>query len=717
MSRTATALLALLLALPLAAEERTYDYVFFDNSLMEGSWFYSSVKYEHPSWVKNLRGKLPLSEAFYYSPGNALELEYSGSRWEAAVQYSDIRGVERFSAPEVLSMKVYARSFSGELPSLALANRKGERSHLVPLQPYITATGEWLSVRIPVSAFGEDLSQTLPKDPDGIVEGRGLLRSAAALLFVAGEGCGQLYLDDIELLPQATQEGTPGAPVLLEAKGWESHVDLRWQKVDGVKYYKIYQSLDGTQYKAVDIRRPWMDRCAHFVETPGIKAWYKVSAVGPDGSESPLSNVLCAQTRPMTDEELLDMVQEACFRYYWEGGEAVSGLALEDIPGHGDMIAAGASGFGMMAILAGIHRGFITRADGVERFLRITAFLEKAERHHGVYSHFMDGPTGKTVAWFGRRDNGGDLVETAFMYEGLLCARQFFDGKSREEKQIRERIDRIWRSTEWDWYRRYPDSPYLYWHWSPDQEWVINHRLIGWNETMAVYLMAIASPTHGVPASMYYSGWASQDDIAAKYRANWGRVHDGERYTNGNTYFGEKLDVGVSNGGPLFFCHYSFLGFDPHKLTDRYTNYYQNNSTIARINLKYCTENPGGFQGYGPDCWGITASDQMWGYRAGEPVADLDNGTIAPTGALASFPYTPEASMAALRNYYRNYGRFLWGEYGFRDAFNLSENWVSPIFMGLNQGPVTVMIENWRSGLLWSLMMSHPDIAKIPTLL
>lgn len=708
-------LLALFACLPASATERVYDYVFFRNSAMEGNWYYSKVSYSGGGWLKNLRSHLPVIPDAW-SEGNSLELTFRSAAkgdWKALLQYNDIRGVEVLAVPGVLSLYVKGNA---PLPVAALVDKDGNLSREVDLQAYAGAAGKngWRPVRVPVEAFGVDLTAGKRYGSDGIMEGRGRINSAVAVqLSSAGpaEGEQTLLVDDVEFLPACLPAPPTAAPRLVEAKGYERHIDLRWESDDaGVKYYRIYRSCDGKEYIPVTVRQPGTGRHADYLGEVSRQAWYRVAAVGYDGQESPCSNSLCAQTRPMTDEELLDMLQEANFRYYWEGCEPVSGLAREDIPGRGDMIATGASGFGMMAILTGIHRGFISREQGVERFLRITDFLEKAERHHGAYSHFMDGPTGKTVPWFGKRDNGGDLVETAFLYQGLLAARQFFTGKSQDEKLIRTRIDHIWETTEWDWYRRTPDSPYLFWHWSPDQEWVINHRLIGWNETMAVYLMAIMSPTHGVPAGMYYSGWASQDEYAAEYREGWGRVKDGNRYINGNTYFGLQLPVGVSNGGPLFFCHYSFMGFDPHALTDRYTNYFENNRTIARINLRYCEENPKGFAGYGSDCWGLTASDHMWHYCASEPAEDLDDGTMAPTGALASFPYTPEESMAAFKNYYRNYGHFLWGEYGFLDAFNLTENWVAPIYMGLNQGPVTVMVENARSGFIWKLVMSHPDV-------
>jgi hypothetical protein len=227
---------------------------------------------------------------------------------------------------------------------------------------------------------------------------------------------------------------------------------------------------------------------------------------------------------------------------------------------------------------------------------------------------------------------------------------------------------------------------------------------------MITYLLAIASPTHAVPASLYYTGWASQGDEAQKYRSGWGRTNDGDDYVNGNTYYGVPLKVGVSTGGPLFFVHYSFLGLDPRKITDKYTDYFTNNRNITLINYRYCMENPGKHQGYGPGCWGLTASDGPWQYSANEPARHADDGKITPTGALASFPYLPDEAMTALKHYYHRYGRFLWGEYGFRDAFNLDENWCSEIYMGLNQAPIVVMIENYRTGLLWNVFMKDKDV-------
>jgi hypothetical protein len=442
-----------------------------------------------------------------------------------------------------------------------------------------------------------------------------------------------------------------------------------------------------------------INRYTDFIGKADQKAFYKVAASDREYRQSPQSEAVTASTRQMTDGELLTMLQEECFRYYWEGAHPDSGMTLENIPGDDRIVATGASGFGIMAIVVGVDRGFITREQGLQRLTKITTFLKKAPRYHGVWSHFMDGATGKSLPVFDMFDSAGDLVETAFLMEGLLAARQYFRGASEGEKALYETISDLWNTVEWDWYRRFPDGDALYWHWSPDFSWHINHRITGFNEAMIIYLLAIASPTHAVPPELYYSGWAGESKAA----------EEGERYVNGHEYEGIKLDVGVDSGGPLFFAHYSYMGFDPH-FRDRYTSYFENNRNLAFINLRYCIRNPKHYKGYGANCWGLTASDGSSGYGAHAPNPQDDDGTMTPTGALASFPYTPDASMAALKHFYRDLGDPLWGVYGPRDAFDLTTNWYSPIFMGLNQAPITVMVENYRTGLIWKMLMSNPEI-------
>jgi len=687
----------------------SYDsHLIFDNSLTDGGYFHSSARAVAPSELKSVRGRLPVTTQHWISPPNALELSWTSRRggdWSAEIRVEEWRGREmRLQGDHLgLWLRAEAEIAGRALPMIQVVMLPGgwtrplRMHHLVERLP----AGEWVYLRIPFSAF----------DPS---TGEFDFSRLSRIVFTQSIDDGEphtLYLDEIKL-----RDARPSRPVQpptgLTAHGGDSHVDLVWDAVTDpeVAYCVVERSQDGVNFAPVGIQSPAFHRYADFVGAHGAFT-YRLTAVNRDYQASAPSQTVSATTRPFDDDDLLTMVQEAHFRYYWEGVHPDAGLALESNPGDEHLVALGASGFGVMAWIVGVERGFITRQQAVERMGRALAFLDRADRYHGVWSHFLDGRTGKTVPVFGQYDNGGDLVETAFLCQGLLTARQYFDRDTEDERHIRATITRLWEGVEWDWYRNPAAPDFLMWHWSPDHGWHINHPLIGWNETLIAYLLAIASPTHPVPPELYHTGWASPSALAQEYRENWGKTCAGNLYTNGETYYGLKLDVGVGSGGPLFFTHYSFLGFDPRGRRDRYCNYFANNRQIALINHRYCTANPGGYVGYSADGWGLTASDDHTGYMAHEANPKDDNGTLTPTGALGCFPYTPDESLRALKQFYYTWGERLWGIYGFRDAINPTEGYVSRIFMGLNQAPITVMIENYRTGLLWRLFMQNPEIA------
>jgi hypothetical protein len=389
----------------------------------------------------------------------------------------------------------------------------------------------------------------------------------------------------------------------------------------------------------------------------------------------------------ISDEALLTLIQEQTFRYFWDFGHPVSGLARERNTS-GNTVTIGGSGFGVMSILVGIERGFITRSEGVERLNTIVDFLTTADRFHGVWPHWMNGNTGITEP-FSANDDGADLVETAFMIQGLLTVRQYLNEGSTFEAELIDKINILWEEVEWDWFTQ--DQNTLYWHWSPNSGFSMNMQIKGYNEGLIVYFLAAASPTHPITAEVYHDGWAS----------NGGMV-------NGNNYLGINLPLGYPFGGPLFFAHYSFMGLNPENLQDNYANYWTQNVNHSLINRQFCIENPNNYVGYSEDCWGLTASDNHQGYSAHSPTND--KGVITPTAALSSMPYTPDESMDAMRFFYYTIGDKLWGEYGFYDAFNFTEGWVASSFLAIDQGPIVVMIENHRTGLLWDHFMSAPEV-------
>ena len=404
---------------------------------------------------------------------------------------------------------------------------------------------------------------------------------------------------------------------------------------------------------------------------------------------------------PTTDTALFRKVQEATFQYFWNGAEPNSGLArervhLDNIYPQNDqnVVTSGGGGFGVMAILVGIERGFITRAEGVKRLETILHFLETADRFHGAWPHWWDGTTGK-VKPFSRYDDGGDLVETSFMLQGLLCVRQYFKNGNKQEKTIAARADQLWKEVDFNFYRNQQNV--LYWHWSPNHAWKMNFAVKGYNECLIMYILAASSPTNAVPAEVYHEGWAMNGKIK-------------ETKTSCTLPLDLKHQGNPPNGGPLFWAHYSYLGLDPRGLKDQYANYWYETVNQAKINYEWCVENSGGFKGYGPNNWGLTSSYSVKGYAGHAPSKERDLGVISPTAALSSFPYTPKESMAAMKYWYNDLGNQVWGKYGFYDAFSIHHNWYQPRYLAIDQGPIVVMMENYRSGFIWKLFMSSPDV-------
>ena len=406
-----------------------------------------------------------------------------------------------------------------------------------------------------------------------------------------------------------------------------------------------------------------------------------------------VSKLASEKKRNLNDSELLDVIEKQTLRYFWDFGHPVSGLARErsnEAYDYGnEVVTTGGSGFGVMAIIVGVNRGWISREAAVDRLLKIINFLRKADSYHGIFPHWMNGATGKTIP-FGRKDDGGDVVETSYLFEGLLCAKQYFNHDDPKEKELREKIKWTWYEAEYDWQTR-DGRDIIYWHWSPNNGWAMNFMIRGWNECLITYILAASNPEHGVKASVYQNGWKQSDF-----------------YKNGKEYYGIKLPLGMEYGGPLFFSHYSFLGLDPHELKEGGVDFWEQNQNHTLINYEYCVNNPKKYKGYGPDCWGLTSSDNQDGYSAQSPTNDL--GVISPTAAISSLPYTPENSMKAIRHFYYDLGDKIWGEYGFTDAFNETKNWYAKSYLAIDQGPEIVMIENYRSGLLWKLFMSVPEV-------
>ena len=458
-----------------------------------------------------------------------------------------------------------------------------------------------------------------------------------------------------------------------------------------INYSVSYENNDSTMVIRPSAALKFLTRYAINVAT-GLK-----SAAGKDlsGFTSVNFNTTIDSSRKfplISDDALLDLVQQQTFKYFWDFGHPTSGLARERSNGDNNIVTSGGSGFGIMSIITAINRNFVTRAEGLARMQKISGFLKNtAQTIKGAYPHWLNGTTGAIIP-FSLKDNGADLVETSFLVQGLLCARQYFNRADATETTLRADINAICDRVEWDWFNKNNENV-LYWHYSTNYTWEMNHKIQGWNECLITYILAASSTTHSIPASIYTNGWAGSGSNG---------------FINGNTYYGYTLPLGSSNGGPLFFSHYSFLGVNPNGLADAYANYATQTKNHTLINYSYCVANPNGNYGYSDQCWGLTASDISNGYTASSPTNDV--GVIAPTAALSSFPYAPVESMKALKFFYYTLGDKIFKDYGFVDAFALKDLWYAPSFLAIDQGPIIVMIENYRSGLLWNLFTSCPEV-------
>lgn len=689
-------LVILTLSLTWRGSSSGQTYLFFQDSPTTGFYDYSWMELTPPSELERLGNELrkfPVESIFPAVQGmNSLRLSWrseSSGDWNALAAALNWETKNISQADTLMFWLCSTEGLSANnLPKIFLEdvnNSKTTKHDFSAWSPSTLPAGSWVRIAIPMTQF---LNAGDPVDFTKI-KTIGFAQNANDNLSHT------LLIDDMRAFTGDGNSPPASPPTGLTAEGFDSHIELTWNPnpEDYINGYQIQRSVDeGNTFNTIAVTNSTTTQYTDWVRALGttVNAIYRIQALNANNEPSIPSDPANASTSVFSDEELLDMVQKSTFRYFWDFAHPFSGMARER-NSSGDVVTTGGSGFGIMAILTGIERGFITREQGITRMIQILDFLESADRFHGAWPHWLDGNTGEVVA-FSQKDNGGDLVETGFLVQGLLAARQYFNQTSTEEQNIVEKITTLWEGVEWDWYTK-DNSGVLYWHWSPDYQWQLNMQIRGWNEALIVYMLAIASPTHSIPASYWNSGWAGNSN-----------------YINGNSFYGYKLDVGWDRGGPLFFAHYSFLGFDARNKKDSFTNYYILNLNHTLINRAYCIDNPLNHTGYGENCWGLTASDDPFGYMAHEPANDRDNGTITPTAALSSMPYTPVESTEALKHFYRELGQKTWGWMGFYDAFNQREDWWASSYLAIDQGPIIVMIENYRSQLLWNSFMANPEI-------
>jgi hypothetical protein len=666
-------------------DQNFYDQGIVDVANLGGSLF----EHTSPPGYPQYDDKVPCSTTAFKGV-TSLKFNYTsaaGGNWKATIFRSgwttaDVSGMD--------SVSLYAYSAS-EVPSSALPmiglramNKAGSAevsSLMYRLSDYNGSipAGTWTQIKFPVSIIindsgNSDLNFTAVK----------------AVIFSQSEtnNTSRTILID-EITAYKSLLFIPAVSNLV-GTGFDSHAELGWTPPMANLSYRIYASFDGgTNY---ELRGETTDSIyLDFVPAGGKNSTvqYKVVTMAQNRESEPLG--ASATLRDYTDEELLDMVQRYVFRYFWEGAHQASGMALERTDGGSTTAASGATGMSLMAMIVAHEREYRPREEIKDRILKILSFLETCDRFQGAWSHWYNADTKHTQP-FTTDDDGGDLVETSFIAQGLVALKNYFSGTDAKSVQIREKADLLWKGVNWNWYRQYGQNV-LYWHWSPNYLFAKNMKITGWNEALITYIMAASSPGYGIPKEVYTEGWARNGAMVSK-----------------RTYYGYEISLSPNYGGPLFWVHYSHLGINPHGLTDQYASYWQEHVNTVKIHTAYAVANPSGFENYSDKCWGLTASDDPYGYTAHQPASSNDNGTISPTAALASMPYAPVEALKALKYFYRERGKDVFGPYGPYDAFNDELNWVKKAYIGIDQGPIVVMIENHRTGLIWNNVMVDADV-------
>ncbi len=602
-------------------------YLFFQDSPDNGFYEYSWMELTGPSELERMPPdlrKFPVESLVAAHQGvNSLRLKWKsvdGGTW-LAIAAGDAWTAKDISSTDTLIiwMQSVEGIASADLPKVFMEDVGNQKGVQIPVPDWSgdLSAGVWTRIAIPMRLFltsGDGVDYTEIKTI-------GFTQNAA-------DGVEHtLLLDDMRVNVGDGSADPVTPPEHIAARGYEYHIDISWDPSPGnVSGYQVERSLDGgAGYAVAGLVGEGDTHFIDWVKTlgEGLDLKYRVRSLDAVGTPSEPSNAVDASTASMTDEELLDMVQAYTFRYFWDDAHEASGASRERNTS-GNIVTSGGTGFGIMAIPVGIERGFITREEGVSRMLKILNFLETADRFHGAWSHWINGNTGQRIP-FGTKDNGGDIVETAYVAQGLLTIRQYFDADNSDEKQIVQKATALWEGIEWDWYRQ-NDSPSIYWHWSPEYNWDMNMTVSGWNEAAIVYLCAIASPTHGVPASLWNTGWAQSPN-----------------YTNGYKYYGHTLYLGngSSYGGPLFFAHYSFVGFDPRDKADAYTNYFNQNRNHSLIQQAYCKNNPKNHDGYSEIAGGSPPATTPMAIWHTSPIPTGIMGPSPPPRPFHPFPILP----------------------------------------------------------------------------
>ena len=494
------------------------------------------------------------------------------------------------------------------------------------------------------------------------------------------------------------------APTGLVILSGDKSVILHWDRNTeaNLSGYKVYRSSSSggpfvAQNSSLLTVQGFCDLSVGVVN--GKTNWYRVTAWTTTSQESLPSTTLSAVPNPFaSDDAFLDYVQQANFDYFWYAANPANGL-VPDRSATGSACSIAAVGFGLTAIGIGIDHGWISRTQGVARVLTtLNTFLQGPQGantsgtigYKGWFYHWLDMNTAL-------RASGSELssIDTTLLLSGILYSKQYFNGANSDETSIRTMSDAIFNRVDWNWMAQGTDAVAM--GWQPTSGFTGYGNWVGYDEGMILYLLGLGIATNPLPASAW-SYWTSG--------YTW------------YTYYGESFVLFP----PLFGHEYSHCWIDFRHIADAYMNsqsstYFENSRRAALAQRAYCIANPAnpplGWVGYSGNVWGLTACDGPTGYNAhGAPPALNDDGTIAPTAPGGAMAFTPEYSLPTLQYFYSQFRLHIWTAYGFHDAFNLSAQWYDTDELGIDQGPIVIMIENYRTQRPWRLFMQNEEVQR-----
>ena len=509
-----------------------------------------------------------------------------------------------------------------------------------------------------------------------------------------------LWVDAVAGLAYDADAEGPAPPTAITAETGDQTVLLRWTPTPGAFGVLVYrQSAAGGPFRLLTEQRVRQDHYADLDAENGEAYTYVLRSLAANGLRDPIpgpdSEPVTAAAVEGAPDPYIGLTARLAFDYFWEQANPQNGL-VKDRSTDFSAASIAAVGFGLSAVTVGIDRGWVSRAQGAARVAATLDFFATCPQsdapsgtcgYRGFFYHFLNMETGERAG-----TNELSTIDTALLLGGVLHAAQYFDGAGDVEAGIRQRADQIWRRVEWDWAA--PRSPLVALGWRPESGFLpFDWR--GYNEAMILYVLGLGSPTHPLPDGAW-------DAWTATYPGDW------------QTHYG----ITFLTFPPLFGHQYSHVWIDFRDRADAYMrskgiDYFENSRRATLAQREYAIDNPRRWPNYSAEEWGITASDVPNGYLArGAPPAQNDNGTIAPTAAGGSYAFTPDLSREALRTFYREYRPRLWGEYGLKDAYNVAADWVATDYLGIDQGPILLMIENERTGAIWDSFMTHPDVQR-----